>query len=108
MPIILQVKQAIAVAASTRCVCAPAADYPGMGCGAGSKGPAKKPGPSPPSALLHRSPAPGLFRPSPSRAKQHRSLMWQSFVRNWLVGKLHERLGEQARRSGADPSPATC
>jgi nucleoside phosphorylase len=32
--------------------------------------------------------------------------MWQSFVRNWVVGKLHERMGEQARRAAGDPPPA--
>ena len=31
--------------------------------------------------------------------------MWQSFVRNWLVGKLHERMGEQARRVAAGSAP---
>ena len=31
--------------------------------------------------------------------------MWQSFVRNWVIGKLHERMGEQARRAAPDPPP---
>ena len=31
--------------------------------------------------------------------------MWQSFVRNWVMGQLQERLGEQARRAGTDPPP---
>src|SRR5580693_1534330 len=32
--------------------------------------------------------------------------MWQTFVRNWVVGKLHERLGEHARGAAAHASPA--
>ncbi len=31
--------------------------------------------------------------------------MWQTFVRNWVVGKLHERLGEHARAANANPPP---
>ncbi|HEY1785890.1 MAG TPA: hypothetical protein VGG30_10090 [Pirellulales bacterium] len=32
--------------------------------------------------------------------------MWQSFVRNWVMGKLQERLGEQARQAGTAPRPS--
>ncbi len=31
--------------------------------------------------------------------------MWQTFVRNWVVGKLHERLGEHARAAANPASP---
>ena len=31
--------------------------------------------------------------------------MWQSFVRNWVVGKLHERLGEHVRSAASTRPP---
>ncbi|HEX4143342.1 MAG TPA: hypothetical protein VHY91_07310 [Pirellulales bacterium] len=32
--------------------------------------------------------------------------MWQSFVRNWVLGKLQEQMGQHARQATSDPRPA--
>jgi adenosylhomocysteine nucleosidase len=49
--------------------------------------------------------APAFLAPA-KQSSNSNPLMWQTYVRNWLVGKLRERMSEQARGATPQPPPA--